>query len=81
MTLEIISEFILSSQNCSEAVHLFENCYENIQTLQNLETVTKLNDIFRLTIFFNEVENSKRNLTSLGVNSDNYRKLLVPMLN
>ena len=47
----------------------------------NLETVTKSNDVIRLRKLFNKVENSMRNLRSLGVDSDNYGKLLVPVLN
>ena len=47
----------------------------------NLETVTKTNDVIRLRKLFNKVENSMRNLRSLGVDSDNYGKLLVPVLN
>ena len=40
----------------------------------NLETVTKSNDVVRLRKLFSEVENSMRNLRSLGVDSDNYGK-------
>ena len=41
----------------------------------NLETVTKTNNVIRLRKLFNKVENSIRNLRSLGVDSDNYGKL------
>ena len=47
----------------------------------NLETVTKTNDVIRLRKLFNKVENSMRNLRNLGVDSDNYGKLSVPVLN
>ena len=47
----------------------------------NLETVTKTNDVIRLRKLFGKVENSMRNLRSLGVHSDNYGKFLVPLLN
>ena len=47
----------------------------------NLETVTKPNDIIRLRKLFNKVENSMQKLRSLGVDSNNYGKLLVPFLN
>ena len=47
----------------------------------NLETVTKTNDVIRLRKIFNKVENSMRKLRSLGVDLDNYGKLLVPVLN
>ena len=47
----------------------------------NLETVTKSNDVIRSRKLFNKVENSMRNLRGLGVDSDNYGKLLVPVLN
>ena len=89
MALETISWLTLSSQNYSEAIDLLKNRYGNPQTLinsymeqfVNLETVTKTNDVIRLRKLFNKVENSMRNLRSLGVDSDNYGKLLVPVLN
>ena len=67
---------------------MLKNRYGNPQTLLNsymeqfvnLETVTKSNDVIRLRKLFNKVENSMRNLRSLGVDSDNYGKLLVPVL-
>ena len=75
MALETISGLTLSSQNYSEAIDLLKNRYGNLQTLinsymeqfVNLETVTKSNDVIRLRKFFNKVENSMRNLRSLGV--------------
>ena len=89
VTLETISGLTLSSQNYSEAIDLLKNRYGNPQTLinsymeqfVNLETVTKTNDVIRLRKLFNKVESSMRNLRSLGVDSDNYGKLLVPVLN
>ena len=89
VALETISGLTLSSQNYSEAIDLLKNRYGNPQTLinsymeqfVNLETVTKTNDVIRLRKLFNKVENSMRNLRSLGVDSDNYGKLLVPVLN
>ena len=89
MALETISGLTLSSQNYSEANKLPKNRYGNPQTLTNsymeqfvnLETVTKSNDVIRLRKLFNKVENSMRNLRSSGVDSDNYGKLLVPVLN
>ena len=47
----------------------------------NLETVAKTNDVIRLRKLFNKLENSMRNLRSLGIDSDNYGQLLVPVLN
>ena len=47
----------------------------------DLETVTKSNDIIRMRKLFNKVENGMLNLRSLGVDSDNYGKLLVLVLN
>ena len=47
----------------------------------NLKTVTKTNSVIRLRKLFNKVENRIRNLRSLDVDSDNYEKLLVPVLN
>ena len=47
----------------------------------NLETVTKPNDIIRLRKLFNKVEISMQKLRSLGLDSNNYGKLLVPFLN
>ena len=41
----------------------------------NLETVTKTKNVIHLRKLFNKVENSMRNLRSLGVDSDNYGKL------
>ena len=75
MALETISGLTLSSQNYSEAIDLLKYRYGNPQTLinsymeqfVNLETVTKSNDVIRLRKFFNKVENSMRNLRSLGV--------------
>ena len=89
VALETISGLTLSSQNYSEAIDLLKNRYGNPQTLinsymeqfVNLETVTKTNDVIRLRKVFNKVENSMRNLRSLAVDSDNYEKLLVPVLN
>ena len=89
VALKTISGLILSSQNYSGAINLLKNRYGNPQTLinssmeqfVNLETVTKSNDVIRLRKLFNKVENSMRNLRSLGVDSDNYGKLLVPVLN
>ena len=89
MALGTISGLTFSSQNYSEAIDLLKNRYRNIQTLTNsymeqfvnLETVTKTNDVIRLRKIFNKVENSMRNLRSLGVDLDNYGKLLVPVLN
>ena len=89
MALETISGLTLSSQNYSEAIDLLKYRYGNPQTLinsymeqfVNLETVTKSNDVIRLRKLFNKVENSLRNLRSLGVDSDNFGKLLVPVLN
>ena len=46
----------------------------------NLETVTKSNDVIGLRKLFNKAKNSMQNLRSLGVDSDNYGKLLVPVL-
>ena len=79
VALETISGLTLSSQNYSEAIDLLKNRYRNPQTLinsymeqfVNLETVTKTNDVIRLRKLFNKVENSMRNLRSLGVDSDN----------
>ena len=87
VALETISGLTLSFQNFSETTDLLKNRYENPQTLinsymeqsVNLETVTKTNDVVRLRKLFNKVENSMRNLRSLGVDSDNYGKLLVPV--
>ena len=89
MALETISGSTLCSQNYSEVIDLLKNRYGNPQTLidsymeqfLNLETVTKSNGVIRLRKLFNKVENSMRNLRSLGVDSDNYGKLLVPVLN
>ena len=89
MALETISGLTLSSQNYSEAIDLLKYRYGNPQTLinsymeqfVNLETVTKSNDVIRLRKLFNKVENSLRNLRSLGVDSDKYGKFLVPVLN
>ena len=89
MALETISGLTLSSQNYSEAINLLKNRNGNLQTLinsymkqfVNLETVTKANDVIRLRKLFNKVENSVQNLRSLGVDSNNYGKLLVPVLN
>ena len=89
VALETISGLTLSSQNYSEAIDLLKNRCGNPQTLinssleqfVNLETVTKTNDVIRLRKLFNKVENSIRNLRSLCVDSDNYGKLLVPVLN
>ena len=82
VALETISGLTLSSQNYSEAIDLLKNRYGNPQILTNsymvqfvnLETVTKSNDVVRLRKLFSEVENSMRNLRSLGVDSDNYGK-------
>ena len=52
-----------------------------MEQIVNLETVTKTNDVIRLRKLFNKAENSMQNLWSLGVYSDNYGKLLVPVLN
>ena len=89
MALETISGLTLSSQNYSEAINLLKNRNGNPQTLinsymkqfVNSETVTKANDVIRLRKLFNKVENSVQNLRSLGVDSNNYGKLLVPVLN
>ena len=86
---ETISGLTLSSQNYSEAINLLKNRNGNPQTLinsymkqfVNLETATKTNDVIRLRKLINKVENSVRNFRSLGVDSNNYGKLLVPVLN
>ena len=52
-----------------------------MEQFMNLETVTKPNDIIRLRKLFNKVENSMQKLRSLGVDPNNYGKLLVPFLN
>ena len=83
VVLETISGLTLSSQNYSEAIDLLKNRYGDPQTLMNsymeqfvnLETVTKTNNVIHLRKLFNKVENSMRNLRSLGVDSDNYGKL------
>ena len=75
VALETFSGLTLSSQNYSKAIDLLKNRYENPQTVMNsymeqfvnLETVTKTNDVIRLRKLFKKVENSMRNLRSLGV--------------
>ena len=52
-----------------------EHCY--MEQFVNLETVTKSNDEICLRKLFN----SMQNLQSLGVYSDNYGRLLLPILN
>ena len=89
VALETISGLTFSSQNYSEAIDFLKNRYGNPQTLinsymeqfLNLKTVTKTNSVIRLRKLFNKVENRIRNLRSLDVDSDNYEKLLVPVLN
>ena len=47
----------------------------------NLDIVTKSNDVFCLRKLLNKVENNMQNLRSLGVDSENYGKLVVLVLN
>ena len=85
MALKTISGLTLPSQNYSEAIDVLKIRCGNPQTLinfyveqfVNLETVTKTNDVICLRKLLNKVENSMRNLRSLGVDSDNYGKFLV----
>ena len=52
-----------------------------MEQVVNLDIATKSNDVFCLRKLLNKVKSNMQNLRSLGVDSENYGKLVVLVLN
>ena len=85
---EAISGLTLSSANYSEAISVLKGRYGNKQkiialhmdTLLNLESVTSQHNLTSIRRLYDQIEANIRGLRSLGVTSDTYASLLLPVV-